>query len=288
MENTAKTPGYRNLIESAMRDERELVRVDVEAGVATVTMDDPASYNALSATLCYQLRECIEETLRRPDVEVLILTGCDPAFSAGGDMRLMEFADTILKEGREGAIGMWRWIRYQFGGVARALTGSDKLCIAALNGPAAGVGLAFALACDIIVASERARLVTAFAKIGLLPEVGTNWLFSRRIGHHRFMELYLSGEELSAIQAHDFGLINKVVPHERLVEEARAFAARAQALPEGLLSMAKPLMRRAADMSFEEALAMEEYAEPICFTTAAHKEAIAAFMKAHGIGKGPV
>ena len=195
MENTAKTPGYRNLIESAMSDERELVRVKIEAGIATVTMDDPASYNALSATLCYQLRERIEETLRRPDVEVLILTGCDPAFSAGGDMRLMEFADTILKEGREGAIGMWRWIRYQFGGVARALTGSDKLCIAALNGPAAGVGLAFALACDIIVASERARLVTAFAKIGLLPEVGTNWLFSRRIGHHRFMELYLSGEE---------------------------------------------------------------------------------------------
>lgn len=279
---------YRSLIEEIQNDRRELVHVIIEDGIATITMDDPATYNALSGVLCHQLRERIEETLRHPDVSALILTGTDPAFSAGGDMRLMQFADTILKEGREGAIGMWRWIRYQFGGVARALTQSDKICIAAVNGPAAGVGLAFALACDMVLVSERARLVTAFGKIGLLPEVGTSWLFARRLGHHKFMELYLDGREIGAEEAVELGLVNKCLPHGELLPAAHAYAEKAKAMPEGLLGLAKPLMRRAADMTWEQAIAMEEYAEPICFTTAAHKEAIAAFMQAHDISKGPV
>ena len=88
---------------------------------------------------------------------------------------------------------MWRWIRYQFGGAVRLITRTDKLFVAAVNGPAAGVGLAFAMACDLVIASDRARLLTAFERIGLIPEVSLGWLLTRRLGYHKTMELFIDG-----------------------------------------------------------------------------------------------
>src|SRR5919197_3366818 len=110
----------------------------------------------------------------------------------------------------------WRWIRWQFGGVVRTIAKSDKVFIAAVNGAAAGVGLAFALASDLVLASERARFVSAFMKIGLLPEVGTSWLLTRRIGYQRTFELFAGGRELSGKEAVRLGFANAVVPHEEL------------------------------------------------------------------------
>ncbi len=274
---TASTT-YRTLVDEAAHDPRTLVRIERSGPVATVTMDDAAKYNVLSAALTCQLHDALRGLVADPTVRAVVLTGADPAFSAGGDVRLMTRAQELLAGGDEGAVGMWRWIRYQFGGIARLLAQTDTVMIAAVNGAAAGVGLAFAYACDLILVSERARLVPAFADIGLVPEVGTSWMLTRRLGYHRAFELFLTGREVSGTEAAAMGLANVCVPHDRLLAEARAYADRVVALPDPIVSLAKPLLRRAADSTWEQAIAMEELAEPLCFTTGGHRSAVARFL----------
>lgn len=161
----------------------------------------------------------------------------------------------------------WRWIRREFGGVVRTITRSEKLFVAALNGSAAGVGLAFALACDLVVASERALLVPAFGRLGLVPEVGTSWTLARRLGPQGALAFWLEGRPVGAPEALQLGLVQRVVEHDTLLDEAGVWCDRASQLPRHALAMTKPLLRAAADAPFEHALVMEEYAEANCFST---------------------
>jgi 2-(1,2-epoxy-1,2-dihydrophenyl)acetyl-CoA isomerase len=269
---------YEEMLDAARADERELVTVDHVGDRAVVRMDDPTNLNALSAPLTLQLQDALHRLTADPDLRSIVLTGQDPGFSAGGDLELMRSTHGAIDDGREGTTMAWRWIRNQFGGVVRTIARSDKAFIAAVNGPAAGVGLAFALACDIILASERARIVPAFMKIGLLPEVGTSWLLTRRIGYQRTFELFAGGRHLSGEEAAELGIANAVVPHDELLGTALEWCDRIAGLPRHALLMTKPLLRQAADMTWDQALAMEEFAEPSCFTTADHREAVSEFL----------
>ena len=270
---------YEELVDHARASEERLVLVERDGSRATVTMHDPERLNALSATLTVQLHDALRELAAEPGLRTIVLTGTDPGFSAGGDLSLMaDAAHPIADEGPEGATDLWRWIRNQFGGVAKLITRTDKAFVAAVNGPAAGVGLAFALACDVLLLSERAKLVPAFGKIGLVPEVGTSWLLTRRLGYQRTFELFAAGRILEGAEAYELGLGNAVVPHEELLDTAAAWCDRVDELPAHVLAMMKPLLRNAADLSWEQAIAMEEFAEPMCFTTRAHRDGVAALL----------
>jgi 2-(1,2-epoxy-1,2-dihydrophenyl)acetyl-CoA isomerase len=261
------------------RCDGERVFVEKSGAHAIVTLNEPDKLNPLSAALTVQLRERIAELAMDDSVRVVVLTGMDPAFCAGGDLRLMrDTAHPMLDEGDQGATDIWRWIRREFGGIAKLITRTDKAFVAAVNGPAAGVGLAFVLACDLIVASDRARFVPAFGGVGLIPEVGTSWLLTRRLGYQKTFELFAGGRALSGQEAADMGLANAVVPHEELLPAALEWCERLEAMPAHVLAMMKPLLRNAADMTWEQAIAMEEFAEPACFTTKAHREAVAALL----------
>jgi 2-(1,2-epoxy-1,2-dihydrophenyl)acetyl-CoA isomerase len=273
-----KHRSYDELVAAARQDERELVTVDRDGDSAVVRMSDPSNLNALSAPLTLQLQDALAELVADRELRSVVLTGEDPAFSAGGDLELMRESHANIDEGREGTTMAWRWIRWQFGGVVRTIAKSDKVFVAAVNGAAAGVGLAFALASDIVLVSERARLVPAFMKIGLLPEVGTSWLLTRRIGYQRTFELFAGGRILSGAEAAELGIANAVVAHDELLPSALEWCDRISALPEHAVLMTKPLLRAAADMSWDQALAMEEFAEPGCFTTSDHREAVEAFL----------
>jgi 2-(1,2-epoxy-1,2-dihydrophenyl)acetyl-CoA isomerase len=207
-----------------------------------------------------------------------------PAFSAGGDLELIETGSNAIREATEPAdtTDAWRWIRRQFGGVVRTIASTDKAFIAAINGPAAGVGLAFALACDIIIASERAVLVPAFGRLGLVPEVGTSWLLTRRLGYHEALALYVRGGHIDAEEALRLGLVQEVHPHEQLLGEAERWCERVGKLPAHAFEMTKPLLRAAADSSWEQSLALEEYAEGNCFSTATLSRAAAAIKTSTG------
>jgi 2-(1,2-epoxy-1,2-dihydrophenyl)acetyl-CoA isomerase len=266
---------YGSLVAGARADERRLVAVERQDAHAIVRMDDPERLNALSAPLTVQLLDALTELAEDDAVRAVVLTGTDPAFSAGGDLRLMrEHAHPMVDESPGGATEAWRWIRRQFGGVTRTIVKADKPFVAAVNGAAAGVGLAFALACDLIVASENARLVPAFGRIGLVPEVGNSWLVTRRLGYQRAFELFTEGRILSGAEAGELGLVNEVVEHDELLPTALAHVERMAALPPHVVPMTKSLLRQAADMTWDQAIAAEELAEPMCFTTTGHRDAV--------------
>jgi 2-(1,2-epoxy-1,2-dihydrophenyl)acetyl-CoA isomerase len=271
---------YEDVVNSA-RTDRRLIEVKRHGAHAIVTMDDPEKLNPLSAELTVQLHDELGLLAADPSLRAIVLTGRDPAFSAGGDLRLMvDVAQRQLREAGGGATEIWRWIRGQFGGIARLITRTDKAFIAAVNGPAAGVGLAFALACDILVLSKSARIVPAFGRIGLVPEVGNSWLLTRRLGYQRAFGLFASGRQLTGAEAFELGLGNELVAHDELMPAARRWCERIERLPRHVLEMSKPLLRNCADMTWEQAIAMEEFAEPMCFTTQDHRDGVAQLLGA--------
>jgi 2-(1,2-epoxy-1,2-dihydrophenyl)acetyl-CoA isomerase len=268
-------PSYHEFIAEQREAGPPLVQVEREGTLALVRMDDPGHLNALSAPLTLQVLDALTALDGAPEVRTIVLTGTDPAFSAGGDLRLMEgYAHPMTDEGAQGSTAVWRWIRRQFGGAARLIASTDKAVVAAVNGPAAGVALAWALTCDLVVASERARLVPAFGRIGLVPEVGSSWALTRRLGYQGAFALFASGRELDGQAMFGAGLATEVVPHDGLLAAARAWGSRIDALPEHVVPMMKPLLRGAADQTWDQAIAAEEFAEPMCFTTDAHRRAV--------------
>ena len=269
---------YESMVDQP-RDHARVVRVERGGGHAVVTLDEPERLNPLSAYLTVQLHDALRELASDASVRAIVMTGADPAFSAGGDLRLMtEVAHPMVDESPGGATEVWRWIRYEFGGIARLITRTDKAFIAAVNGAAAGVGLAFALACDVILVSEQARLVPAFGRIGLVPEVGNSWLLTRRLGYQRAFGLFVSGRHLSGREAFELGIANEVHAHEELVPAALRWCEAIEAQPEHVVPMTKTLLRQAADLTWEQAIAMEEFAEPMTFSTSAHREAVHALL----------
>jgi 2-(1,2-epoxy-1,2-dihydrophenyl)acetyl-CoA isomerase len=268
---------YEEVIAEGLADERVLVHVERPSeDRAVVTLDDPDKRNVLSAGLCIQLQNRLAELTADPALRTIVLTGVDPAFSTGGDLRMMQAGVESLASsaGGQGSTLMWRWIRRQFGGIVRQIATADQTIVAAVNGAAAGVGLAFALTSDLVIASEKAVLVPAFGRIGLIPEVGTSWLLTRKLGYQGAFAFYTSGEHVGAQAARELGLVNEVVPHDRLLPRAHEWCDRIAAMPPYAPQMAKTLLRQAASMSWEQALATEEFAEPTCFTTAEFSAAV--------------
>jgi 2-(1,2-epoxy-1,2-dihydrophenyl)acetyl-CoA isomerase len=274
---------YEQAMIDARSDERELVKVERNGASAVVTLDDPEKFNPLSLALTVQLHQHLRALADDPDIRAVVITGRDPAFCAGGDLRIMQdVARPMLEEGAEGAADIWRWIRNQFGGIARLITRTDKAFIAAVNGSAAGVGLAFALACDVLLLSERAQLVPAFGRIGLVPEVGSSWALTRRLGYQRTFGLFAFGRHLSGREAFELGLGNELLAHDELLASAQKWCERVAGLPRHVLAISKPLLRQCADLSWEQAVAMEEFAEPMCFTTEAHRAGVSELIGAAG------
>ncbi len=269
---------YDDLIAEADAEQHEFVLIEERGDRAVVTLDDPGKLNVLSAALTRQLRRALERLVADRAIRAIVLTGAEPAFSAGGDLRMMDRTAEALAD-TPGATDIWRWIRYEFGAVARLIARSDTAFIAALGGPAAGVGLAWALTCDLAIASERAMIVPAFGKLGLLPEVGTSWALTRRLGYQGAFAYYASGEHIDAARALELGLVQEVVGHDALLAAADTWCGRICALPPHAMPMTKPLLRAAADTTWDHAITLEEFAEPQAFTTDAFQRSVTALLR---------
>lgn len=131
----------------------------------------------------------------------------------------------------------------------------------------------------MVVASTRARLLTAFGGVGLIPEVGLGWVLTRQLGYQKTMEPFVDGRALDAREALELRLVNEVVEHEELLERARHWCEKAGRLPPHSMQLAKPLLRQVSDLGWEQAPAMEEFAEPMCFTTQGHRDAVAQMLR---------
>jgi enoyl-CoA hydratase len=189
------------------------VRLDVEDRVAVVTLDRPQVRNALSARLLRELSEVLEECDRRDDVDVVVLTGADPAFCAGLDLRELgdgTLAGAVLPTGD---------------GVRRGPVPALSVpVIGAVNGVAVTGGLELALACDLLIASERARFADTHARIGVMPGWGLTVLLPEAVGVRRARQMSLTGNYVDASTALTWGLVNEVVPHDRLMPRALELA----------------------------------------------------------------
>jgi enoyl-CoA hydratase len=199
----------------------DVVLTHIEDRIATITLNRPEARNALNRAVRTRLPAVVDELEANDDVDVMILTGADPAFCAGVDLK--EFASGRTSDAGEGfaEMGGRRDGRGAFRG---ALPPRTKLLIGAINGVAVTGGFELALACDFLVASERARFADTHARVGVMPGWGLTVLLPQRIGVARAKEMSVSGNFVDAPTALAWGLVNHVVAHETLLEFTRQLA----------------------------------------------------------------
>ncbi len=196
------------------------VIVQRRAAVAVLTLDRPDAMNAVNPQLGDDLRRALEDAAGDDDVRAVLLTGNGRAFSAGADLKA-GFDPTP-----EGHPDVGKALRERYHPIITAIRTMPKPVVAAVNGPAAGIGLSFALACDLVVAAESAYFLLAFVNIGLVPDGGSSFLIPERVGFARAAEMAMLGEKIPADKALEWGLINRVTPDDALHDEANALADR--------------------------------------------------------------
>jgi 2-(1,2-epoxy-1,2-dihydrophenyl)acetyl-CoA isomerase len=205
----------------------ESVNVRVADGVATIELNRPQALNAWNAQLGADLLAALRGTAEDDAVRALLITGAGRAFSSGADLKDISGGDTTP----EGRPDVYKTLTERYHPIMHAIREVPKPVLAAVNGPAVGIGCSLALCCDLIIAAESAYFLLAFVNIGLVPDGGSSLFVPTRVGFARANELSMLGERLGAAQALEWGLINRVIADERLQEEAAALAARLAAGP---------------------------------------------------------
>ena len=247
------------------------VLVQVEAGIARLTLNRPECMNAFDGSMIRELAAATRDVTARADVRLIVLTGAGRGFCAGADLGFLHQA---VRGGREHeAMEL-----LQTGGeVVRMLHGFPGPVIASLNGAAAGGGASLALACDYRIAAAGATMGVVFHRIGLHPDMGATWFLPRLVGPSRALELIRSAEMVPADRCLALGLVNQVVPEARLAVETDSLAARFAALPRQAAAGAKAAVLAGDQAGLDAAIAREEKAQASCFRSHDAAEGLAAF-----------
>ena len=251
----------------------EQLMVERDGDVATVRLNNPATLNALSETMTRELVDALQSLASDPAVRALVLTGEGRGFCSGADLGGM--ADEYRGGGRARPSDL---LDEGYAKIVRLMAEAPKPVVAAVNGVAAGAGLSLALACDLRMASEAATFSMAFVRIGLVPDSGASYFLPRIVGAAAAIELSVTGERIDADRALRMGLVSRVVPGEALPAEAAALAAELAALPTKAIGLTKQLLRGAASLSLDEALALESRVQDEATKTEDHREGVLAFL----------
>ncbi len=230
------------------------VKVETEGGVGWIRLNRPQKMNAIGALTRKQLGDAIKQAERDETVRVLVLTGSGRAFSSGADVTEMSNDGGMHTPEEIGNI-----LRDEYMPMLIRLRTMAKPVIGALNGPAVGIGASFALACDVRIATPEAYILEAFVNIGLAPDGGVSWLLPRLAGTGVAYEMFFSGKPLAAADAHRLGVVNRLVPADRLEEEVRELAGQFASQPRQALAAAKRAVNHALDSSYEDAMEFESY-----------------------------
>ena len=245
----------------------ETLLLEKKDGIALVTLNKPESYNAMDMVMRVELYEILTALARDDEAGVVVITGAGKAFCAGGDITTM--GGSRPNAGRKRMQHVQR--------VTRAFMESEKPVVAAINGPCAGSGMALAMSCDLALASDRAKFGLAFLKIGLVPDLGTFYLLPRIVGLRKAKELVLLSEIFDPAKALDLGLVNRVVPHESLMEETWKLAQKLHRGPRIAQGLAMQLLNKSYEMDYETSLREEAFAQDLCMLTEDFREGIASF-----------
>jgi len=245
------------------------VNVTKENGVATVTLNRPDKLNALSGEMYHELAETFTALGTDDEARSVIVIGAGRAFCAGGDVGTMGNRDILA--GRKRSLSHHRMIK--------SLHNLEKPVIAAVRGPAAGIGASIALACDLIVASETGYLMMSFKKIGLPPDGGAVFLLAQHLGVARAKELVYTARKLPAAEAKEMGIVMKVVPDGELEAEAGALALELAASATYALMLTKKMFQSMYVPTLEMLLESEGLAIGAARFTHDHTEGIQAFLE---------
>ena len=247
---------------------------DQHNGIGTITLNRPERLNAITFEVYHELTDFLAELGDEKDVRVVIITGAGRAFCSGGDV-----VDIIGElQGRD-AEGLLEFTRLTCD-LIRNMRALPKPIIASLNGTTAGAGACIALASDIRIAAEEAKIAFIFVKVGLAgTDMGATYLLPRVVGLSKATELLMSGDFVEASEAERIGLYNRVVPRDQLERVTREFAEKLASGPSLGIAKTKEMLNRELHMSFESALEAEAVAQALCMQTPDFKEAHAAFIE---------
>jgi enoyl-CoA hydratase/carnithine racemase len=253
------------------------VLIEKSQRIAVVTLNLPEKRNVITdQAMVEALLAALHDAESDPGISVMILTGAGTAFSAGGDLKAMRdradmFAGPPLDIAERYRTGIQR--------VPKALYGLDIPTIAAVNGPAVGAGCDLAFMCDLRIASSTASFAEAFVNLGIIPGDAGSWFLPKRIGYQLAAEMTFTGRSVGALEAHEKGLVLKVVPPEKLMEEAKALAAVIASKPPRAVRQAKRLLRAGEAMDLANFLEFAAANQALAHTTGDHLEAVSAFLE---------
>lgn len=253
------------------------IRFEVDGAVAVLTLDQPASMNAITDEVTVDaLCERFEQVQRDASIRALIITGAGRVFSSGGNIKHMrERSGSFAGD----AIAVRNGYRRGVQRIPRALSEFEVPTIAAVNGPAVGAGLDLALMCDLRVASERATFAESFVRVGIVPGDGGAWFLPRIVGWARAHEMALTGETIDAEMALQWGLVSRVVAPDELMVTARALADRVAANPPHAVRLTKRLLREAQTLALGPSLELAAAYQGALHQTEDHLEAVTAMLE---------
>ncbi|HEV8672591.1 MAG TPA: enoyl-CoA hydratase-related protein [Methylomirabilota bacterium] len=249
----------------------QTIRLERAAGVATITLNRPDAYNALNLAMARELFAAVLEVDEDPAVRCVVLTATGKAFCGGGDMK--DFADNLPRIG----VLIKELTTYIHGAVSR-LVRSAKPVLTAVNGVAAGGGFSLAIAGDLVLAAESARFTMAYSKIAATPDGSSTYWLPRLVGIRRAMELFYTNRALSAKEALEWGIVNRVVPDAELADATAKLAGELAQAPTRALGRGKLLFHTATTESLETQMELESQAIAASGHTEDFAEGVQAFV----------
>jgi 2-(1,2-epoxy-1,2-dihydrophenyl)acetyl-CoA isomerase len=250
----------------------EQIAVERDGAVTRITLNRPDKLNALTQVMSDELVDAFSRLREDPEVRAVILTGAGRGFCAGQDLTEFEAA---YRAGTRPDIEAH--LERSYHRLIPLIVTTPKPVIAAVGGVAAGAGVSLAVACDVRIASDEARFIQAFVKIGLVPDSGGTWLLPRVVGYPNALELSFTGDPVDAERALALGLVSRMVSASDLEEEVAAYATRLAAMPTAAVAATKALMRDALGLDLDEALRREGAAQTRMGQTGDHLEGVMAF-----------
>ncbi len=246
----------------------ETIEYRTENNVAWLRLNRPDKFNAFTEQMNFEITKALKEAERDQEVRCLVITGNGKAFCSGEDL-------AGVKEDTDHA----EILRNRYNPMVEKLASFEKPVVAAVNGVAAGAGMSLALACDFRLMSEKASFIEAFINVGLVPDSGNLFYLPRLVGHAKALELAVMGDKVSAEEAKDLGLANKVIPLDSWEEEVTAYAENLAKKPTKAIGLIKRYLRKSWDADLSEMLENEAYAQRTAGMTEDHAEGVKAFME---------
>ncbi|HRK27949.1 MAG TPA: enoyl-CoA hydratase-related protein [Chitinophagales bacterium] len=243
----------------------------VTDGVALITLNRPDNFNAFVETMNGELADAVKKAGKDPQVKVIVLTGAGKAFCSGQDLK--DIKDKI------GERNLGESVENRYNPMIKAICNCPKPVICRLNGVAAGAGCSLALACDMVIASDKAWLIEAFVHVGLVLDSGSSYFLPRMVGSKKAFEIAAMGTKLSAAEAVQLGLVNKVVPHEELDAATKQVTDYFVKAPAKAVSYIKKMLNQSLQADLDTMLQQEAYYQQLAGFSADYKEGITAFIE---------